>query len=154
MSGHRSARVAHGARQSPRRVHLFGAVCPAPGTGAAIIMPVVNTEAMNEPLKEIGTQVTTGAHAVLVCDGAKWHQPGDPWRVPPNITLVPLPPCAPELNPLENVWDYLPDNKLSQLVWDGYAAIVAACKAAWDFVITDPQRIRSIGSRSWVCVSG
>jgi DDE superfamily endonuclease len=56
--------------------HLFGAMCPARGVGAAIIMPAVNTEAMNEHLKEISTQVAQGAHAVLVLDGAGWHQMG------------------------------------------------------------------------------
>ena len=134
-------------------VHLFGAICPARGVGAAIIMPGVNTEAMNEHLLEISSQVTPGAHAVVVCDGAGWHQTGGDLRLPANITLLPLPPYAPELNPMENVWDYLRSNKLSSLVWDGYDAIVAACKAAWDFLITDPDRIRSIGSRTWACVS-
>jgi hypothetical protein len=43
-------------------------------------------------------------------------------------------------------------NKLSLLVWDGYEAIVAACKEAWDFLIDDPDRIKSIGSRTWACV--
>ena len=54
---------------------------------------------------------------------------------------------------MENVWQYLRGNKLSQLVWDNYQAIVAACKAAWDFLINDPQRITSIGSRSWASVN-
>ena len=49
-------------------------------------MPVVNTEAMNEHLKEISTQIAPGAYAVLVCDGAGWHQPGGRLRVPGNIT--------------------------------------------------------------------
>jgi hypothetical protein len=47
-------------------VHIFGAICPARGVGAAIIMPVVNTEAMNLRLNGISTQVATGAHALLV----------------------------------------------------------------------------------------
>jgi hypothetical protein len=42
-------------------VHIFGAICPARGIGAAIVMPVVNTEAMNEHLKEISCQVATSA---------------------------------------------------------------------------------------------
>ena len=37
--------------------YLFGAICPDRAVGAAIIMPVVNAEAMNEHLKEISTQV-------------------------------------------------------------------------------------------------
>jgi hypothetical protein len=84
--------------------------------GAAIIMPAANAEAMNEHLNEISTQVAPGAHAVLVCDGAGWHQTGGRLIVPDNITLLPLPPYAPELNPMENVWEYLRANKLSRLV--------------------------------------
>ena len=134
-------------------VYLFGAICHARATGAAIIMPAVNTEAMNEHLKEISTQVAPAAHAVLVCDGAGWHQPGKRLRIPNNITLLPLPPYAPELNPMENIWDYLRGNKLSRLVWDSYEAIVAACKDARDFLIADPKRIDSIAHRSWASVN-
>ena len=95
-------------------VYLFGAICHARGVGAAIIMPTTNTEAMNEHLKEISTQVSPGAHAVLVCDGAGWHQQGKRLRTPHNITLLPLPSYSPELNPMENIWDYLRGNKLSR----------------------------------------
>jgi putative transposase len=77
-------------------VYLFGAICHARGTGAAIIMPAANAEAMNEHLKEIHTRVAPGAHAVLVCDGAGWHQQGKRLRTPDNITLRPLPPYSPE----------------------------------------------------------
>lgn len=135
-------------------VHLFGAICPDRGVGAAIIMPVVNTEAMNEHLKEISTQVALDAHAVLVLDGAGWHRTGGALRVPDNITLLHLPPYAPELNPVENVWGYLRANKLCSRVWDTYDAIVEACRKAWDFLVDDPARIRSIGTREWASVSG
>jgi hypothetical protein len=133
--------------------YLYGAICPARGTGAAIIMPTANTEGMNEHLKEISTQVTAGAHAVLVCDGAGWHQQGDRLQVPDNITLLPLPPYSPELNPMENVWAYLRTNKLCNLVWNSYEVVIQACKDAWDFLIADPDRIRSIGTRQWACVN-
>ena len=93
-------------------VYLFGALCAYRAVGAAIIMPATNTEAMNEHLKEISTQVAPGAHAVLVCDGAGWHQRVGKLRVPDTITLLSLPPYSPELNPLENVWDYLRGNEL------------------------------------------
>jgi hypothetical protein len=135
-------------------VHLFGAICPARGVGAAIIMPAVNTEAMNEHLKEISTQVDHGAHAVLVLDGAGWHQTGGELSVPNNLTLLHLPPYAPELNPMEDVWEYLRANKLCNLVWDTYEVIVEACRRAWEFLTNDPERIRSIGTREWASVSG
>jgi transposase len=134
-------------------VHLFGAICPERAVGAAIIMPAVNTEAMNEHLSEVSAMVATDAHAVLVCDGAGWHQPGRRLRVPPNITLLRLPPYAPELNPMENVWAYLRANKLCNLVWDTYQAIVTACANAWRFLLNDRSRIASIGYRKWARVN-
>lgn len=133
--------------------YLFGAICPERAVGAAIIMPSVNTEAMNEHLIEISAQVAPGAHGVLVCDGAGWHQNGKRLIVPDNITMLRLPPYAPELNPMENVWAYLRTNKLCALVWDSYDAIVDACRSAWHFLVNDPIRIQSIGTRDWACVS-
>jgi transposase len=116
-------------------------------------MPAANSEAMNEHLAEISTQVSPGAHAVVVCDSAGWHQRGQRLRVPPNITLLPLPAYSPELNPMENVWDYLRGNKLSSRVWNSYDAIVVACRDAWHFLINDPDRIRTIAHRDWACVN-
>ena len=116
-------------------------------------MPAANSEAMSEHLKEIGTQVAPGALAVLVCDGAGWHQLGGKLVVPDNIVLLPLPPYSPELNPMENVWDYLRGNKLSHRIWDTYEEIVEACANAWRFLIDDVDRITSIAHREWACVN-
>ena len=134
-------------------VHLFGAICPARAVGAAIIMPSVNTEAMNEHLIEISTMVAADSHAILVCDGAGWHQPGERLCVPENLTLLRLPPYAPELNPMENVWAYLRANKLCNLVWDTYEDIVGACRDAWLFLTNDRDRIKTIGTREWATVN-
>ncbi len=84
-------------------VHLFGAVCPARGIGAAVVLPHVNVEAMTIHLAEISRSVTHGAHAVLVLDQAGWHT-SPKLHVPENISLLPLPAYAPELNPVEQVW--------------------------------------------------
>ena len=81
--------------------------------GAAIIMPWVSSEAMTIHLAEIARQVSADAHAVLVCDGAGWHQTGERLTVPGNLSLLRLPPYAPELNPIENVWEYLRGNQLT-----------------------------------------
>ena len=90
------------ARRRDRRyewAYLFGAVCPERGTGAALVLPYANTEAMNLHLAEIARTVAPGAHAVLLLDGAGWHG-GKELAVPDNISLLPLPPYAPELNPV------------------------------------------------------
>jgi DDE superfamily endonuclease len=90
---------------------LFGAICPARSTGAAIIMPEVNVEAMNEHLAEISRHVAVGAIAVLVLDGAGWHT-SPRLKLPDNIVLLPLPAYSPELNPVENIWEFLRANFL------------------------------------------
>jgi hypothetical protein len=133
--------------------YILGAICPARGVGAAIITPAANTECINLHLAEIASQVAPGAIAALIWDGAGWHQTGGKLDVPDNIKLIPLPPYSPELNPMENVWEYLRANKLSGCVWDSYDAIVAACAKAWNWLIDDPDRIRSIGTRAWASVS-
>ena len=81
-----------------------------------MITPSANTETMNLHLTEISTQVVPGAHAVPVCDGAGWHQRSKDLHVPANITMLSLPPYYPELNTMENVSDYLRQNKLSPIV--------------------------------------
>jgi hypothetical protein len=102
---------------------LFGAICPERQTGAAVIMPQVNVEAMNEHLAEISQCVSAGAIAVLVLDGAGWHT-SPRLRVPDNIVLRPFPPYAPELNPIENVWEFM---RASNRVWETYNDTVARC---------------------------
>ena len=129
--------------------YLFGAVCPARGVGAGIVMPSVNLEAMSEHLKEISRNVMPGAHCLLQVDGAGWHRPSERLIVPANITLLTLPPYSPELNPVENIWQYLRANWLSHRVWQSYEAIVDACCIAWNALIATPERITSIATRDW-----
>ena len=100
-------------------------------------------------LAEISRQVAAGAHALLVCDGAGWHQTGGRLRVPSNISLLHLPPYSPELNPVENVWEYLRANKLSNSVFDTYDTIVDRCCAAWNWLTDTPDRIRSVAAAPW-----
>jgi hypothetical protein len=116
--------------------------------GAGLVLPHVNTEAMGLHLAEIGRRVAPGAHGVVVLDGAGWHGSGD-LPVPENLTLLPLPPRSPELNPVENVWQYLRQNKLGLRVWPDYDAIVASCCEAWNALVAMPDRLASITSREW-----
>ena len=95
-------------------------------------------------LAEIGRQVAPGT---LVVDGAG-HHVAKHLAVPDNVTLVPLPPYAPELNPMENVWEYLRANKLAITVFDDYDDIVDKACTAWNFFAHDPDRIASITTRS------
>ena len=130
---------------------LFGAVCPERRVGAAVVMPDANTAAMQAHLDAIGREVSPGAHAVLVLDGAGWHTTPK-LRLPDNLSLLPLPRYAPELNPVENLWEFLRQNRLSHRVWEGYEAIVDACCDAWNWLMQKPDQIASITARSWAQV--
>jgi hypothetical protein len=123
------------------------------GVGAAMLAPAANTGMMNLHLEEISTQIAPGACAVMLCDRAGWHQQGKDLRLPDNVRLQPLPPYSLELNPMENVWDYLRQNQLCSTIWDSSDEIVEACKTAWNWLIADPDRIRSIGNREWATVN-
>ncbi len=64
-------------------------------------------------------------------DQAGWHL-SDRLNVPSNISIVLLPPKCPELNPVENVWQFMRDNWLSNRVFTSYGNIVDHCCHAWN----------------------
>ena len=99
-------------------------------------------------LAEISAMVDPGAHGVVMADQAGWHM-SSKLKVPDNITLLPLPPRSPELNPVENVWQFMRDNWLSNRIFKSYDDIVLLCCEAWNKLIDQPWRIMSIGMRNW-----
>ena len=135
-----------------KSAYLFGAICPKRGTGAAIVMPRADTQAMQHHLDEIARSLAPKAHAIIVLDQAGWHTTGK-LRAPQNLSLLPLPPKSPELNPVENVWQFLRQNKLSNRIFSGYEEIVAAACDAWNSLVADPARITSIGTRQWAIIN-
>jgi transposase len=99
-------------------------------------------------LAEISRTVEPGAHAVVLLDQAGWHRSAK-LVIPANISLMPLPPKTPELNPVENLWQFLRDNWLSNRVFSSYADIVEHCCHAWKKLCEQPWTIMSIGLRDW-----
>ena len=134
--------------QRTRSAYIFGAICPARGVGAALVLPKCNTEAMNLHLKEISVAVAPEAHAILIVDQAGWHF-SKALESPDNITLLALPSKSPELNPVENIWQFMRENWLSNRIFKSYNDIVDHCCFAWNQLIDQPWRIMSIGLRDW-----
>ena len=121
---------------------------PAKGKGAGLVMPWCDTDAMAAHLIEISAAVDPGAHAVLIVDQAGWHLTPK-LAIPDNITVLALPPRSPELNPVENVWQFMRDNWLSNRIFKSYEDIVALCCQAWNNLIDQPWKIMSLGMRKW-----
>lgn len=139
------------ADQRYKSAYLFGAICPARGTGAALVLPFADTHAMQLHLDEISRHVARDAHAVLLLDRAGWHTT-DKLTVPGNITLIFLPSRSPELNPVENIWQYMRQNWLSNRVFETYDAIIDTASRAWAKLLSEPQTLMSIGLRDWAHV--
>jgi hypothetical protein len=147
----RGTRPRQPADQRYESAYLFGAICPAQGKGAALALPFADTEAMQLHLEEISRNVAVGAHAALLFDRAGWHTTPN-LVMPKNITPIWLPSRAPELNPVENVWQYLRQTWLSTRVFETYADIVDAACEAWNKLTARPDIITSIGMRQWAHV--
>jgi transposase len=87
------------------------------------VLPRCTTAAMALHLAEISQAVAPGAHAVVLLDQAGWHL-SDKLTVPQNITLLPLPAKSPELNPVENIWQFIRENWLSNRIFMSYRDIL------------------------------
>ena len=144
----RGTRPLQPADQRFESAYLFGAICPARGVGAALALPFADTDMMQLHIEEIARNVAKRAHAVLLLDRAGWHIAGD-LRWPKNITPILLPSRSPELNPVENVWQFLRANFLSNRVFETYDDIINAACDAWSSLIAIPQTVTSIGMRDW-----
>lgn len=131
--------------------YLFGAVCPSNGKTEALVTPFVNKEAMTLHLKQISQATPEGRHAVVVIDGAGWHtmDTSEPFD---NLTLIKLPPYSPELNPIEQVWQWLRQRCLSNRVFDGFEDIVEQVSNAWNTFISDVERVKLMCTRDWAKV--
>jgi transposase len=128
---------------------LFAAVPPATGADVALVLPEATTRTMSLFLVEFSRNLAKDVHAVLVLDRAGWHG-ARTLTVPANITLVPLPPYSPELNPIERIWLYLRERFLSLRLFKDYPAIVDACCDAWNRLIAEPGWIHSLCHPPWI----
>ncbi len=129
-------------------VYLFGATCAERGVGIAHGADRANTASMNEHLAAIGAVVAPGAHGVIVLDRAGWHRSGD-LLVPPNLTLVHLPPYSPELNPMEQIILFLKSNRFANRVFKDVSALRDACRTGWQWLTDQPDVITNTTRRSW-----
>lgn len=129
--------------------YIFAAVEPGTDNGFALVLPYVNTEAMQVFLDRFATTIGDDEHVAMVLDQAGWHG-ATALAIPDNITLVPLPPYSPELNPVERVWLYLKQRFLSHRLLADYDALVDAAVTAWNRLAAENGRITLLASYPWI----
>ena len=78
---------------------------------------------MNLHLAKIARTVALGAHALVLMDQAGWHMTAALLK-PNTISIIPLAAKCPDLNPVENIWQFMRDNWLSNRTFETYDEIV------------------------------
>jgi transposase len=131
------------ADQRYESVYLFAACRPGTDEAFALALPRATAEAMAVFLAALAQQLAPDVHAVLLLDQAGWHLTPK-LAVPDNITLLPLPACSPELNPVERVWLYLRERFLSHRLHRDYAAVLDAACTAWNRLVQETGRLASL----------
>ena len=134
--------------------YIFAAVEPGTDNAFALVLPYADTEAMQVYLDAFSATIGEDEHVAMMLDQAGWHGAKD-LVVPANITLVPLPPYSPELNPVERLWLYIKERFLSHRLLEDYDAIVDAACSAWSRLVAETGRIASLCSYPWIeqCVT-
>lgn len=129
--------------------YLFGSVCPARGTGEALVVPWVNKEIMRQHLKQISEKTEAGRHAVIIMDGASWHTK-DIAEGFDNVSIIKLPPYSPELNPIEQVWSWIRQHYLANQCFIDYEDIVDKVCSAWNSFLECSDRVTKMCTRAWI----
>ena len=122
---------------------IYAAVRPGTEETFALVMSEVSAEAMQAFLGRFAATLPERVHAALLLDGAGWHIAAD-IAVPSNISLIFLPPYAPQLNPVERIWLYLRERFLSLRLFADLDAIVEGCCGAWNRLVAEQGRIASL----------
>ena len=122
---------------------MFGAACPQTGQTVGLLTPYLNTDAVNVFFREFEKEVSSDVHVFMIWDQAGFHT-SEKINVPANVTLVPLPPYSPQLNPIEKLWQYLRKHYWSNRVYENYDALRIAAIDAWQKTCLDREKVKSI----------
>ena len=134
----RGTRPRQPADQRYDNAYLFGALCPARGVGAALVLPYADADRMQLHLDEISRNVAEAR--TLFCSATGPDGTTGKLDAPDNITPIFLPSRAPELNPVENVWQCLRQNWLLNTVFENCDAIIDAAASLGESSSLNPKR--------------
>ena len=129
--------------------YIYGAVCPSTEQAVGLVLPYANTTCMSLHIDEVARSVPEGRHALVIMDGAGWHQA---FHARSNVSVLKIPPYSPELNPCEQIWQYIKDKWLKNRCYKDYDDILNVAIKAWQKFTAEDGRIRSLCSRDWASI--
>ena len=124
-------------------LYVIGAACPQTGQSVGLLSPTINTDMVNAFFEQFAAEVSPEVHVVMVWDQAGFHT-SKKLNTPANVTIVPLPPYPPELNPIENLWHYLRSHYWSNRIYADYDALRVAAIDAWQKAALDKELVKSV----------
>ena len=137
-------RVSSGRNWTP----VMAAAEPATGTSVAIIAGRFDHRWFGHFLREVSREYE-GERVVLVVDRAGWHV-ARKLEVPDNVILWFLPPHSPELNPIEQVWEWLRSHHTRGKLFTRLDDLLDTLSSALKELMDDPERVRSLTGRTWL----
>jgi len=130
-------------------IYAFTAACPENGENYSLILPQVNTEAMNIFLENISEHYQN-YRIIMVMDKAGWHRSKN-LKVSENIVLMFLPPYSPELNPVEHIWSYIRKTKeFNNNVFNSLNEVEDKLSKALFDINNDVKTIKSLCNFKWL----
>ena len=85
----------------------------------------------------------------MVLDGAGWHR-NSSVRLPENLRLLTLPPYAPEINPVEHIWDELREKWFHNTVFQSHDALEDRLEKALLSMEQSPTKVQPIVAWPWI----
>jgi len=108
-----------------------------------LLSPYIDARIVNIFLRQFGKQLPDDVHAVLIWDQAGFHKSKE-LLVPGNISIIELPAYSPELNPVENLWQYFRSHYWSNRSYNGYDDLRGSAVEAWQKAALDGELIKSV----------
>ena len=128
--------------------YAYGAVDVVTGEFDSLILPHVNTGCTQLFLDEIAARHPQHL-IIMVMDGAGWHRSAT-LKAPTNMRLLSLPPYAPELNPVEHIWDELREKYFHNKAFDSLDALEDQLEIGLIALEQDQPRVQSIVAWDWI----
>lgn len=129
-------------------IYAYVAVSPRDGQMVSLILPWVDAKLMSLFLAQTAAEFP-GEHCVMFLDRAGWHKAHE-LVVPPNMTLVALPPYSPDLNPAEHVWDYIRENDMRNEVFPDLDKVMDAVETSLHRLHEQPDILQSMTAFPWI----
>jgi transposase len=128
--------------------YAYSAVSPLDGEMVSLILPYANTACMSLFLKEVSERYPEDK-IMMVMDCAGWHR-SKTLNIPENITLFPLPPYSPELNPVESIWDEIREKGFHNEVFNSMSLVETRLSNTIFNLELNKSRVKSITGWDWI----